>query len=136
MANISKWEVKNLVYTWFRKITNKAPVEELLEMLSSDTLLMTFPEQTLKSHDEFKEWYAEVTGKYFDQVHALELLDVELYNEVAQVKLIVNWQTLLWEPPEPFSRMESYDIYQVWEVVFEEGKPVIAEYDVKEVLPN
>jgi hypothetical protein len=134
---MTKWDVTELVYSWFRKITAKAPVEELLSMLSSEGLEMKFPEETLKSYDDFKRWYSTVTHQFFNQVHEVKMLDVDVSGDKAAVKLIVNWQAETWNPPQPFSKREGFYVHQTWSVKKDQktGKPVIATYLVEEFDP-
>lgn len=134
---LTNWDVQKLVYSWFRKITIKVPVEELLSMLSSEELEMKFPEETLRSHADFRKWYKTVTHKFFNQVHEVKMLDVDVSGDKAVVSLIVNWQADIWEPPAPFSKREGYYVHQTWTAKMDQstGKPVITTYDVGEFDP-
>jgi len=137
MSTMTEWDVKELVFSWFRKITSKVPVEELLSMLNSEELEMKFPEETLQSYDDFKKWYETVTNKFFNQVHEVKMLDVEVSGDKAAVKLIVNWQAETWEPPSPFSQRDGSYVHQSWIVKKDAktGKPVITTYHVGEFDP-
>ena len=137
MAALTTWEVKELVFAWFRKITIKVPVEEMLVMLSSEALEMKFPEETLKSHDDFKKWYQTVTHQFFNQVHEVKVLDVDLNGDQATVNLIVNWQAETWTPPDPFSKWLGSYVQQTWQVKKDKNseKVVIVKYDVGEFEP-
>ena len=132
--SLTRFGVKKLVYTWFRKITDHAPVEEMIDMLDSSALEMTFPEATLKNTADFKEWYKTVIHKFFDQVHEVKMLDVELEGDTATVHLVVNWHALTWEPPAPYSKWEGVYAHQNWTVRKDRvsGKPVITKYYVTE----
>jgi hypothetical protein len=129
---LTEWEVQELVYTWFRKLTIKVPVDELLALLSPQGLEMAFPESTLRNHADFRVWYEAVTHTFFDQVHDVKMLAVELENDQATVNLIVNWQASTWEPPAGYSKREGFYVHQNWTVVRDDatGKPVIARYRV------
>lgn len=134
---LTEWEVQELVYTWFRKITDKAPIDEMLAMLSADGLEMAFPEETLTSHDDFTQWYESVTSTFFDQVHELKLLAVEVEGDRAEVGLIVNWQARTWTPPAPYSEWQGFYVHQTWTVERDAktGQPVIVKYKVGEFDP-
>ena len=134
---ITKWDVKELVYSWFRRITIKVPVEELLSVLSSDELEMRFPEETLRSHSDFRKWYKTVTHLFFNQVHDVKMLDVDVKGDRALVSLIVNWQAETWDPPAPISKREGFYVHQTWVVKRDPstGNLVIATYNVGEFDP-
>lgn len=129
--------VKKLIYTWFKKLTDHAPVDEMLAMLNVDSLQMKFPEATLTSEQQFRDWYTTVTNKFFDQVHELKMLDVALDGDVATVELVVNWQARTWEPPAGYSGWEGVYAHQSWTVAISDktGIPAITTYDVHTFEP-
>jgi len=134
---LSIWEVQELIYEWFRKLTTKAPLEEMLVMLNSEELEMMFPERILRSHADFKEWYQDVTHLYFDQVHEIKMLAIDLAGNEAAVNLIVNWQTRTWKAPAAFSEWQGSYISQNWVIkkISKTGKPVITIYKVGKFEP-
>ncbi|HZR42723.1 MAG TPA: hypothetical protein VFB12_21565 [Ktedonobacteraceae bacterium] len=125
-------EVQNLVYTWFQKITAKVDLDELLQMLSKNELEMRFPETTIRNHGDFKRWYEGVTNLYFDQIHDLKMLAVDLDGPQADVSLVVHWQARTWQPPSAYSKWQDAYIHQRWSIKREAGsdKPVIVDYYV------
>lgn len=129
---IKEWEVQELVYDWFRKITDKAPVDEMLAMLCRDGFEMQFPEATLHNPAEFKQWYETVTHTFFDQVHDVKMLSVEKQDGHAEVVLIVNWQARTWQAPAATSEWQGSYVHQRWQVIRDphSGKPVISVYAV------
>jgi hypothetical protein len=129
---LTNWEVQEFVYDWFRKLTDKVPAEELLAMLSDEGLEMQSPEETLRSHADFKKWLDTVTHLFFDQVHDVKLLAVDLAGDQATVNLIVNWQARTWTPPAPYSEWQGSYVHQNWTVKRSPttGKPVIVNYKV------
>lgn len=138
---LSTYEIRELVFTWFRKLTDHAPIEELLALLKIDALQMKFPETTIDSRDGFIQWYEGVTRKFFDQVHETKSLDIELHHDSATVRLVVNWQARTWDPPEGYSRFTSMYAYQTWQISKEpnSGRAVIRVYSVdrlEEALPR
>lgn len=109
-------KVKKMVYDWFKKITDHAPVQEMIEFLNPENLEMVFPEATLKSLEDFKEWYKKVTHAFFDQVHELKMLDIVIKDGKAEVYLVVNWQARTWNPPDGYSKWEGVYAHQTWVV--------------------
>ena len=45
---LTTFEVKELLYDWFKKLTDHQPVEEMLQMLNTDKLEMSFPDTSIK----------------------------------------------------------------------------------------
>jgi hypothetical protein len=130
-------EVKALVVGWFRRLTDHAPVEEMLAMLDLQRLQMTFPEATLRSEADFRKWYGDVTGKFFDQRHDLEMLDVDVQEHRAHVNLVVGWQARTWTPPAAYSGWIGAHAYQEWMVerAAEHLPPRIVTYTVARLEP-
>ena len=134
---LTNLEVNELVFSWYRKLDVHAKVEELLPMLISEGLEMRFPEATLKSMDEFKNWYKTVTHRFFDEVHTLCLVNADIAGELATVKIVVNWQAKIWDAPDAKSKWLGFDAYQTWIVKKDEetGKAVIQVYMVDRLDP-
>lgn len=135
---LTQADIKKLIYTWFKKLTDHAPVEEMVEMLDENDLEMKFPEATLKGVDDFKEWYHTVTHKFFDQVHELKMLDITIDGPQATVSLVVNWQARSWDPPAGYSKWDGVYAHQTWTVVADhpgEQPAVIQRYSVDKFEP-
>lgn len=137
MTALTTREVNELVYTWYKKLDVHAPVEEVLPLLVSSGLEMRFPEGTLKTVDEFKGWYKKVTNLFFDETHAMKMLDIARDGETATVKLVVNWQAHVWNPPAAKSKWLGFDAVQTWIVKRDTktGKAAIATYIVDKLDP-
>lgn len=129
--DLSPFQVQMLVYNWFRKLTDHAPLEEMRAMLSARSLVMTFPEATLRSHDDFIAWYKTVTEAYFDQLHDLKMLQIDVSDDTADVRLIVNWQARTRTPPAPYSKWIGLYAHQRWCVALEGDRAVILSYSVE-----
>ncbi|GAA2267518.1 hypothetical protein GCM10010430_60860 [Kitasatospora cystarginea] len=69
-------EVLAFATSWFGAITAEAPVETLLGFLSPAGLRMDFPEGTLTSVEDVREWYATVMATFHEHTHDLEYLKV------------------------------------------------------------
>ena len=129
-------EVKQLVIDWYKLLDVHAPLEEVLPLLAEEHLEMRFPEATLKGKDQFKSWYETVTHKFFDEIHELKEVHVTLNGNRADVKLVVNWQAHIWNPPEAKSKWLGFNAQQTWGVTLSlNGKPVIETYIVNALIP-
>ena len=137
MTALTTLEVNELVYNWYKKLDVHAPVEEVLPLLISSGPEMKFPEGTLRSIDEFKEWYKKVTNLFFDETHAMKMLNIDCDGETARVKLVVNWQAHVWNPPAAKSKWLGFDALQTWIIKRDAktGKAVIAVYIVDKLDP-
>ncbi len=136
-APLTNGEVTELVYTWFRKITDKCPLEEMEAMLSTDGLEMKFPEKTLRNYGDFKEWYEGVTNLFFNQVHDIKFLGIDLAGDKANLNVIVNWQAQTWKAPAARSEWQGVYAHQNWVVTRDprSGQPVIQKYYVNAFDP-
>jgi hypothetical protein len=132
MNPLTNLEANQLVYNWYKKLDVHAPVEEVLPLLMSEGLEMRFPEGTLRTLEDFKGWYSKVTNLFFDEVHDMKMLNIELDGETATVKLVVNWQARIWVPPSAKSKWLGFDAHQTWIVKRDKktGKAVVATYIV------
>ena len=130
--SLTQAEVKALAANWYRKLDVHAPLVELLPMLSDEGLEMRFPEATLRGIVDFENWYEGVIRIFFDEVHTLKQVTVELNGDEAQVQVVVHWEASTWKPPAAKSNRIKLDAYQTWTVRRspETGKPVIAVYTV------
>jgi len=136
-APLNEAEVKEMVDAWYLKLDVHAPVDEVLPLLLDDGLEMRFPEATVKGYEGFKGWYTAVTNRFFDEVHDMKSLEIKPMGDTADVKLVVNWQAKIWDPPAAKSVWLGFDAYQTWIIVRspESGKPVIKTYIVDNLDP-
>jgi len=133
---LSAQEVDKLARDWYHALDVHVPVEELLPMLSSSGLKMVFPEATLEGIDGFKGWYRDVTHKFFDEIHTVTSVDSQNHGDHADVKVVVNWQAKVWNPPDAKSKWLGFDAYQTWKVArAASGDAVILTYVVDELRP-
>ena len=129
-TQLSEAAVKKLVDDWYLALDVHAPVETLVPMVASNGLEMYWPEGPTFGVDEFKGWYDRVTKTFFDEVHTMKDLVITPRGEEADVKLVVNWQARVWNPPDAKSKWLGMDARQTWVVRSEEGRPVIQKYVV------
>lgn len=136
-APLTQDEVKKMVDDWYLKLDVHAPANEVLPLLADDGLEMRFPEATLKGKEAFTTWYDGVIRKFFDEVHDMKQLEIRCDGDRADVKLCVNWQAKVWNPPAAKSIWLGFDAYQTWNVIRspKTGKPVIQVYIVDSLKP-
>jgi len=136
-APLSEKEVKEFVDDWYLKLDVHAPADQVVPLVADEGLEMRFPEATLKGQPAFREWYDGVIRKFFDEVHDMKDLKIKVDGDTANVKLVVNWQAKVWNPPAAKSIWLGFDAYQTWIIKRsgKTGKPVIATYIVDELRP-
>ncbi len=129
---LSESEVADLVKIWYKKLDVHAPLLEFIPLLSDENLEMTFPEATLQGLIAFEGWYERVIRIFFDEVHLLKEVNINLQGDSAEVNLIVEWQASVWNPPAAKSERIKLDADQSWIVQrsSKSGEPVIAKYVV------
>ncbi|KUP98595.1 nuclear transport factor 2 family protein [Thermobifida cellulosilytica] len=135
-TRLTEEAVRTLVQEWYQALDRHAPVEEVVRYLADEGLVMHFPEGTLRGLDGFRSWYRDVTHRFFDEVHELTSVDVRFVSPVrAEVRVVVNWQTKVWNPPAPHSEWLGFDATQTWSVVLQDGTPRILTYTVDDLAP-
>ena len=107
-TDLTEAEVKTLVDAWYHALDVHVPVEEIVPMVTADVECQ-WPEGPTYGVDEFKGWYHKVTHLFFDEVHTMKSLDIKPRGSEADVKLVVNWQAKVWNPPEPNSKWLGMD---------------------------
>ena len=123
--------VRKFVQEWYEALDRHDDLQDVLPFLASEGLVMHFPEGTSEGLDGFRTWYEAVTHRFFDETHEVTSVAVgPVVQGAAEVKVVVNWQTKVWNPPAPFSQWLGFDAYQTWTVVLEEGTPRIRAYTV------
>jgi len=137
---LTESEVKELVDAWYKALDVHAPVEELVPLVASEGLEMYWPEGPTFGVDEFKGWYHKVTHLFFDEVHTMKTLEITPRGNEADVKLVVNWQAKVWNPPDPNSKWLGMDARQTWVVTRSEdgSRAVIKKYvvDGMDLMPG
>ena len=136
LAPLTASEVKQLAAAWYQKLDVHAPLAEVLPMLADDGLEMRFPEATLRGQSAFEGWYEGVIRIFFDEVHTLKQVDVELTADGAQAQVVVHWEASVWKSPAAKSERISLDAYQTWFVQRSPSseQPVIVTYIVDRLV--
>jgi hypothetical protein len=116
------------VRRWFDLLSEHAPIEQLLPLVSDADLEMVFPEATLRSRDEFQRWYETVGNAYTDQGHVVKELDVHDVMDRADVALSVVWTAT----QRSDGAHLAYRVNQSWQLRRSpgNGEPVITRYRV------
>lgn len=127
-------EIDEFVCQWFRLLSDRAPVEELLSLVARDGLDMRFPDATLTNDAEFRDWYQAVGTSVRDQAHDLLTLEsVPVAGEpAADIALQVIWSAT----PVSGGRRFSARASQAWRVQrsFTTGRLQILRYKVESLV--
>jgi hypothetical protein len=130
--------LNDFVAEWYRALDRHDNLVLVLPYLLDDGLECRFPETTKYGHAGFTEWYETVTRRFFDEVHTVTSVDIERTGDPAAavtVKVVVNWQAKIWDPPAPKSAWLGFNAYQTWEVVPGPNGPQVKTYSVDRFEP-
>jgi len=133
MGTWDKDTITNFVHSWYSRLNDHAPFEEVRAMLSNDGIEMRFPETTLTTYPQFEAWYKGVTGTFFNQSHIVQKLEVTMNGDTAELAVTVNWRAHTWQPPQAYSTWINAVAGQKWKVVRDPatGNPLIQKYIVE-----
>lgn len=110
MTSATEAELHAYAVDWFAALDRHADVETMLAFLADEELEMHFPEVVEKGHDGFRTWYRNVTGRFFDEAHKLSQFAVTRSDSTgAEVRMTINWQAKIWDPPQPRSTWIGFD---------------------------
>ena len=123
-------DIKSFVYHVFALYDKHVEVGRFLPLLVDKGLDMRFPDTTLRSHQDFKRWYAGIGENIRSNTHQVERITVTFIgNGKYKVDLMVLWQAITKE-----DRFVNFRAHQVW--TLDNGKkgkwPRILAYIVKE----
>lgn len=132
IAPISETEVNELATEWYRKLDVHAPMVEILPILADKELEMVFPEGTVHGYAGFESWYQRVIRLFFDEVHTLKEVTLMPSDGAAEVKVVVQWEASVWNPPNAKSDRINCDAYQRWVVKRSPvtDQPIVVKYIV------
>ncbi|GIE77966.1 hypothetical protein Aph02nite_39160 [Actinoplanes philippinensis] len=116
---------------WFQYLDVHAPADDLASCLSTDDLTMVFPERTLRSVAEFRDWYRTVCGLYTDETHEIEYVTPAVVDDRIDVAVSVIWRAT---QTSDGSRL-AMRARQTWRLSRTQSGPglVITEYRVDEL---
>ena len=108
-TKLTEQAVNNIVHQWYQGTNDHIPVEEL-ELLLSEDVKMTYPntKDTLVGKQAFREWYADVLSKYFDETHVVESSEINIKDNTATAHVLVRWETRAWEKGQAKSTYRAY----------------------------
>ncbi|WP_336209434.1 nuclear transport factor 2 family protein [Nonomuraea sp. LPB2021202275-12-8] len=129
---MSTHDLEQWVKDWYRALDEHADIEQLWPYLAEDDLTFTFPEGVYRGREEFRRWYDGVVRIFFDEQHTVTSVE----GDDRTLKVVVNWQARIWNPPAPRSSWLGFDARQTWQVVTDDaGRPRIATYVVDGLDP-
>jgi hypothetical protein len=128
-------EIQRYVADWYVALDRHVPFEKVTEYLAGDEIRFVFPETTVTDLKGLSGWYDTVTGRFFDEAHRVEVADVEIDGDNARVHVVVNWQTSVWNPPQPDSQRLEFEADQSWELDLSTGRPLLKTYVVNSFVP-
>jgi hypothetical protein len=85
---------EQFVGEWFDLLSAHAPVDNLLPFVSENDLEMVFPERTLRSHADFRDWYKAVGETYSNQEHVVEKIDATPAGDGQDLAVTVIWRAV------------------------------------------
>ena len=91
---ISQSEIDSFIQIWFQGLDEHIAVERMLPLIAEEGLEMVFPEQTLRSHADFRSWYAMVGESFTDQDHAVEEISSRPKGDGVALDVIVVWRAV------------------------------------------
>jgi hypothetical protein len=136
-APLTEAEIEQLAIEWYHLLDVHAPLDELRPLLADDDLVFQFPEGPAYKQAGFAQWYDRVTRIFFDEVHTVTSVKATPAGDHDDVKVNVNWQAHIWNPPDAKSQWIGFDAAQTWTVRRspETGKAIIVTYVVDALTP-
>ncbi|MFI5934566.1 hypothetical protein [Actinoplanes sp. NPDC051494] len=134
---ITEEAIRTMVVEWYRALDRHDELDDVLPYLIDEGLEMRFPEATARGYSGFGDWYKAVTNRFFDEAHTVKTVDITRLDATgADLKVVVNWQCKIWNPPAATSEFLGFDAYQTWElVVTPEGETRLKTYVVDSMEP-
>jgi hypothetical protein len=122
---------EQFVGEWFDLLSAHAPVEKLLTLVSDGDLEMVFPERTLRSHDDIRDWYKGIGETYSNQVHVVEKIDSTPVGDGQDLAVTVIWKAVqIADGSQVAVRAQ-----QSWHVATSgSGQPIITKYRVETMV--
>ncbi|KPI02581.1 protein of unknown function DUF1486 [Actinobacteria bacterium OK074] len=136
-ATLSVASTRDLVFSWFAALDRRDDIEDIVPFFAPDGLEMEFPEGKISGRDGLRNWYADITGIFFDQKHEIRSISViDPGRTAATVEVVVHWYARTWEPPAAKSTSIAAEALQRWIVVAgRDGRPVVKDYRVVSLTP-
>lgn len=115
--DLNEQMVRNVILTWYHGTNEHRPVAEFETILSPE-VEMRYPnkDQPFIGRGAFREWYADVLGKFFDETHEVESWKIEVEGNRAVAVVIVRWETRSWVPGAARSQYNAFLSRQRFEI--------------------
>ncbi|MFJ7157682.1 nuclear transport factor 2 family protein [Streptomyces sp. NPDC101118] len=126
--------IRTFAGAWYTALDQHVPLTDVLDFITGD-LEFRVPEDTFLGHEGFGRWYEAVTHRFFDEVHTVTKVEPVIDGDRAEVRVLVNWQAKVWDPPAARSVWLGFDADQTWTVVPGPAGPRIKTYTVNELAP-
>ena len=141
-------DIRAFVYEWFANFEHIVDADYFLSHLDESEMEISFPEQKITNHTQFKTWYADVQNHIPWDFHDLSNLEIVGNQEQGFiVKFIVNWhgevsnQTQIdgkytdsWNLTED-SPFFHKTLRQTWQIKVQDGVIFITNYVVEDMTP-
>jgi len=105
-------QVMSFAQRWFDSLSERQPIDEILPLLDLNSLQMEFPEATLRTETEFRDWYRQVGTLFRDQTHDVESLTATGDPARPEVMVTVVWAGTDAQTGRPF----RYRVEQTWQL--------------------
>ena len=132
--SLTEIDVRKLAENWFSKLDIHAPVEDYFPLFAfeEEGFIMQFPNTSVQSLDQFRQWYDAALHLFFDEVHAVKELSIKDYLNYAEVTAIIHWEASMWKPPAANSERIVLDAHHTWVITQEPNthKPRFKNYIV------
>lgn len=117
--------VRNIILTWYNGTNEHLPVEQI-EVLLSPEVEMYYPNRPdpFVGRQAFRDWYADVLAKYFDETHIVESWEISIEGAQATAVVVVRWETRSWEVGAARSEYRAHLSRQRFRVARQEGGQV------------
>lgn len=117
---------ETFVHEWFELLSAHAPIAALLPFIATENLEMEFPERTLRSHADVRDWYVTVGNSYRNQEHIVEKVDATPSAGGTDLDITVVWKA---EQTSDGARL-AFRVSQNWHVADSGPRPLIVRYHV------
>ncbi len=134
MPPLTDAAIHEFAVNWYVALDRHVPLPQVLELLHEE-IEFKVPEDTFVGHTGFARWYEAVTNRFFDEVHTVTKVEPGWADGVATVRVVVNWQARIWNPPAEKSQWLGFDADQTWTVVAGPNGPLIRRYAVNALDP-
>lgn len=121
-------DIISFVYQVYAMYDRHVPVERFLPFLAPKDLKMRFPETTLRSHADFKRWYAGIGKSILSNTHTLDSVKVNVLGGGRYEADIVG----VWQAESKMGEYIVFKFRQRWSLVNGPGRqPLIQAYLVE-----